>query len=1824
MSDEYNIIDKNKDSTRMHQRKKPNPQTPSKIQLTPFTDREILKLSVAEITGLASCISKGINYTDYLIKRTNDETKVGEYNIFSETIFGSREKMHSTSMSTKCNFGHIDLKFPIVMPYTYAIENRNLLTKYLNINSTGALLRAIIEYNAVILIPKPNKEHLDEDEKDKNIHKCSINILTTTNKYKSLHNKVISGIDFTSNNPILHKIELSDKESNFSGEFCMPTFNFKVLKATNGKGLVSIPDKYKENYFYLGGANAIAFLFGFIDTDTIINNVDTLTTMFEVPTPSESKSTDAFRRQIEYVVSTSMDSEGSLLDIIATLVPVIPAIFREPVKTEINGGTQIDLQSINCTYNSIIKNKVSGATNVKHTVLYGAIKKYLDASFNPNSSVEQIGNLANILYNVLKDINLEESSSDYCIQSKKRVQALLASEFISNPNRESVLDSLGSKYGILRDKSSAKRIDRTFRGVIVVNPELRLDYVGIPLSAVLKWYKREIYEFLKANNSDYLSHLPEDSRGNSDRFYKYILHLTTSSKTNMVALGDLGDITFSPVNADRDQLLLETVRKKLDEILVDKRCLIIRYPSLHKYNELGFKIKVVTGNAVHFHPLVVTSYNADFDGDQISAFLIETPMAVKDVDEKLLPTKNLTDAKGQPLMSPTQEAILGLYYLTIKRETDNSDDTIPFYPSYDDMYNSYVNGEITLHDTVTVNYPHYTNSVFNSKYEKHSNYLDAVSRKHKTKKKKQLSTIDLEKSQPKFNLISESNTNDELLNQLEININEIEHQVDLNVEYLVKDNTSYPSKNITSTVGRFIFNSIIPQDLGFVNRAEDQHSLEIGDEYFEKNKIVGLPKKHISIILKEVVSRIDDIDIVSYILDTFKETGYYYITKSGFSLGLDDLNPPTNKQHLIAEYQKKVDKVRNNPNLSQEERDNQIAELWNKYTNEITDIAIEMMDIFNPLRMMVESGSRGNRSQIQQLLGSRGLMLDALGNLIPHPILSSFYSGIGSIESYIGSFGAAKGLIDKGNSTKDTGEMTRKLIFGLNEIVIKTGDCGDTEGFLFRDIAEYVIGDRDSVGNLYYENKQDSLLYPLYLFGQTVKYNLSGVDIPILDIHGNIYAPSTVYQGIPIYNIKHNRVLSSELWEKYTDFYSATSINNMEGIAETSGMRLWFKELTRDFIKFILVKVDQSPISLTKTLDSYPGLEITISLDGNRNHRIEQIVHRYDEGASTAELFNATSTIAQPPLINVDNIQITLTDIVTDGNNNIIDPNDENLELSVTNSGGVKYKYTNPTTNEEINAEISMYNVVNDFYGRYLAEDIIDEETGDVLISKNKMITQRNTPKSTLIKMMEQHPEGVYIRSPITCKASTLCCKCSGYNLSTNRNARVGDAIGLAAAHTLSEIISQATLRTFHTGGAASAGDIGSVFKVIQDLLIKGKINSKILYRMNHIDNGDVDIENRLESVCKNLPLVYTHSNNVKDKKFIDIDMNLPTGEPLPKYELTQDDYEEYKTKYFEPVILPTTLEVYGVAKYFVFLVGALSTFETVKSVFTSGGNVIPSIYFEVIVRKMFSSFEVIHSGDSVLMHNSVIPIDTLIETNTELIRRHKSPDELVAVIPKFSTLEQAAKPAHSHLQTTLYGNLKSSIAFATINRAVDDLSKGTLTSVLTGTKFNSGAKVVKNVRDNIQSGYEIKTKYDLLETAGKSALNEMSDYTSYVDNLSITANEIDTFGNEEFNLVIPDDIGKIQSELDNLSFNNPSEVDIPTHNTENIGEFTNISLNVSEQINEPTYDSLVIDTNNNESEKLNQENILTNLNISVNDGSNNNQSNNVQDNPKSYGNLKL
>jgi len=531
----------------------------------------------------------------------------------------------------------------------------------------------------------------------------------------------------------------------------------------------------------------------------------------------------------------------------------------------------------------------------------------------------------------LMDIN----APDIIVRNEKRMLQESVDALIDNGRRgrpvtgpgnrplKSLSEMLKGKQGRFRQNLLGKRVDYSGRSVIVVGPDLKFYQCGLPKNMALELFKPFVMRELVKRELTY----------------------NIKSAKRMVERGR------------------EEVWDVLEDVIKDHPVLLNRAPTLHRLGIQAFEPVLVEGKAIKLHPLSCTAYNADFDGDQMAVHLPLSTEAQAEARLLMLSTNNILALKdGKPITTPTQDMVLGSYYLTLNRKDKMPGDG-SIYRNYDEMFHAYESGFLHLQSHVSVR---------------------------------------------RF-----------------------------------ADENDKRGKIISSTVGRFLVNEFIPQDLGFVNRDEDKYSLEI-DQVIDK-KLLGK-------IIEKTYKKHGNIK-TAQLLDDIKANGYHYSTIGAISISMGDVQIPESKPQILQDAEKEVakyEKAFRRGLISDEERYEKVIEIWNKATDDLTDDVMDGFDELNNIYIMADSGARGSKNQIRQLAGMRGLMASPSGRTIEVPITSNFREGLSVLEFYMSAHGSRKGLADTALRTADSGYLTRRLVDVSQQVIISEEDCGTDEYLVAR------------------------------------------------------------------------------------------------------------------------------------------------------------------------------------------------------------------------------------------------------------------------------------------------------------------------------------------------------------------------------------------------------------------------------------------------------------------------------------------------------------------------------------------------------------------------------------------------------------------------------------------------------------------------------------------------------------------------------------------------------------------------------------------------------
>ncbi len=553
---------------------------------------------------------------------------------------------------------------------------------------------------------------------------------------------------------------------------------------------------------------------------------------------------------------------------------------------------------------------------------------------------------------------IELGAPDIIVRNEKRMLQEAVDALIDNGRRgrpvtgpgnralKSLSDMLKGKGGRFRQNLLGKRVDYSGRSVIVVGPELKIYQCGLPKEMAIELFKPFVMKELV-------------SRG----------------------------ISQNIKNAKKLVEKLDTqVWDVLEEVIKEHPVMLNRAPTLHRLGIQAFEPILVEGKAIKLHPLVCTAYNADFDGDQMAVHL---PLSVEAQAEcrflLLSPNNLLKPSDGGPVAVPSQDMVLGIYYLTQERPGAKGEGK--FFKSVNEAILAYENQIITLHSRIKV-------------------------RVHKQ-----------------------------------------------------MPDGSTVTGNVESTMGRFLLNEIIPQDLGFVDRSNPDNTLALEIDFH-----VG--KKGLKQILEKVINT-HGATKTAEVLDDIKAMGYKYSTRAAMTVSISDMTVPAKKPEMLEAAQKTVDLITKNFNrglITEEERYRAVVETWNETDKELTDVLLKGLDQYNNIFMMADSGARGSNQQIKQLAGMRGLMADTTGRTIELPIKSNFREGLDVLEYFMSAHGARKGLSDTALRTADSGYLTRRMVDVSQELIIRETDCSENRSEIpgmyvkaFMDGKETIEGLKDRI-----------------------------------------------------------------------------------------------------------------------------------------------------------------------------------------------------------------------------------------------------------------------------------------------------------------------------------------------------------------------------------------------------------------------------------------------------------------------------------------------------------------------------------------------------------------------------------------------------------------------------------------------------------------------------------------------------------------------------------------------------------------------------------------
>ncbi|MEB7072385.1 DNA-directed RNA polymerase subunit beta' [Staphylococcus epidermidis] len=555
------------------------------------------------------------------------------------------------------------------------------------------------------------------------------------------------------------------------------------------------------------------------------------------------------------------------------------------------------------------------------------------------------------------------------VQNEKRMLQEAVDALIDNGRRgrpvtgpgnrplKSLSHMLKGKQGRFRQNLLGKRVDYSGRSVIAVGPSLKMYQCGLPKEMALELFKPFVMKELVQRE------------------------IATNIKNAKSKIERMDDEVWDV----------------LEDVITEHPVLLNRAPTLHRLGIQAFEPTLVEGRAIRLHPLVTTAYNADFDGDQMAVHVPLSKEAQAEARMLMLAAQNILNPKdGKPVVTPSQDMVLGNYYLTLERK--DAVNTGAIFNDTNEVLKAYANGYVHLHTRIGVHANSFNNPMFTDEQN---------------------------------------------------------------------------SKILATSVGKIIFNEIIPDSFAYINEPS-QANLErttpdkyfvdptqLGEgglkEYFDNTELIEpFNKKFLGNIIAEVFNRFSITD-TSMMLDRMKDLGFKFSSKAGITVGVSDIVVLPDKQDILDEHEKLVERVTKQYNrglITEDERYNAVVEIWTDAKDQIQGELMQSLEKTNPIFMMSDSGARGNASNFTQLAGMRGLMAAPSGKIIELPITSSFREGLTVLEYFISTHGARKGLADTALKTADSGYLTRRLVDVAQDVIVREEDCGTDRGLLVSDIKE--------------------------------------------------------------------------------------------------------------------------------------------------------------------------------------------------------------------------------------------------------------------------------------------------------------------------------------------------------------------------------------------------------------------------------------------------------------------------------------------------------------------------------------------------------------------------------------------------------------------------------------------------------------------------------------------------------------------------------------------------------------------------------------------------
>ena len=1133
---------------------------------------------------------------------------------------------------------------------------------------------------------------------------------------------------------------------------------------------------------------------------------------------------------------------------------------------------------------------------------------------------------------------LKLRAPDIIVRNEKRMLQEAVDALIDNGRRgrpvtgpgnrplKSLSDMLKGKQGRFRQNLLGKRVDYSGRSVIVVGPELKLHQCGLPKEMALELFKPFVMKKLSSENG----------------------------------------LTIKAAKKKVDRATPE-VWAVLEEVIKEHPVLLNRAPTLHRLGIQAFEPVLTEGRAIKLHPLACTAYNADFDGDQMAIHLPLSAEAQAEARVLMLAANHILAPKdGKPIIVPTQDMVLGTYYLTkIRYRPENP----KIYATYQEALLALEHGHLDLQEQMLIRI-----------------------------------------------------RNEEIKNEL-----------------------------VETTVGRLIFNEILPEKLRQFKKEEGKWTL---------GEVMN--KKELGKLVSECFKKFGATRTAE-VIDDVKRLGYHYACLAGITVSIDDVIIPPQKPQIISETSAKVKKVETYYQrgiITEQERYNKVIRLWNEATERVADAMMSNMDEFNPIYMMADSGARGNKQQMRQLAGMRGLMADPSGKIIDLPITANFREGLSVSDYFISSHGARKGLADTALRTADSGYLTRRLVDVAQDVIVRQDDCDIVpinlklerallaeDTFDALEILNEELNGRIIAKGINEELKSDTILDEEKL----VKLGESGAEKIILK-GTNLTDPLRAKSSRATETIKLGTRDESQRARLKEMFIHEHIGKEIAKEIKRLGIRAGEK-LTHEMLETILEEENIREMWVRN--GNIKGIEVEAITEGSHGI-IESLEDRIAGRVLAEDIYDIrgkkiaarnellTTDKAKEVCASLEERKTILKEIydaqkyenptnvsekelkIYDKNGEIIDAT-EAIKITADKIEVLKDIY-DATGNLIANAGEYPVNVGENptAQGRAVAgaENVkfSQPEQSAFLFATFSLAQQRKSRLKELknLKIYNKNgepidpteattitaPNSIKIRSVLTCRAPQgVCQKCYGVDLANQTEVEIGEAVGIIAAQSIGEPGTQLTMRTFHTGGVAG-GDITQGLPRVEELFearkpknvaIIAEIEGTISYGPPDKNNLRTIILTPLDS-ANQTPRTYSIPYGIQPR--------VKPGEIVTPGTLITDG----------PKNPHDILRISGLKETHRYLV------KEVQKVYKSQGVEINDKHIEVMVRQMLHKVKIEDSGSTEFLPGELVEMNVFESVNTKAIEENRAPavaKPILLGITKASLATDSFLSAASFQETT-------------------------------------------------------------------------------------------------------------------------------------------------------------------------------------------------------------